>query len=80
MFSFGPKGDFFYGMIASTVEILKFQETPKQFIESFDTYLLNTTTSGWDFCKEYAASLWIKKVIWIDDYETYGRLSSDLSE
>ena len=65
--------------IASTIEILKLQETPKQYTSVYDQYKLNTRTSGWSVCKQYAASFWIKKVSWTSDWESYARITSDTS-
>ena len=59
----------------AAVEILKFQETQKQFAGTYDQFLLSTKTSGWTNCKQYAASLWIKKVSWYGSWETYMRIS-----
>ena len=65
--------------LASAIEILKLQETQKYYSGAYDQFLISTKTSGWTVCKEYAASLWIKKVSWASSWEAYFRLSNDPS-
>lgn len=63
--------------VASEIEILKLQETIKQYTGKYDEILLSTKTSGWSKCKEYANSFWIKKMNWIEIPESYFRLTND---
>ena len=48
----------------AAVEIIKLQETAKQYVGVSDEIMLNTKTSGWSECEEYSASLWVKKIGW----------------
>ena len=57
------------------VEIVKLQEAQKHYAGSKDQFLLNTKTSGWSTCKDYAVSYWIKKISWTSNYETYFRFA-----
>ena len=64
---------------AAAIEIFKLQETPKQYTGAHDQIMFNTLTSGWTVCKEYAGSLWLKKVSWGSSYDVFLRVSSDPS-
>ena len=50
---------------AAPIEIIKLQEIPKEYSGAPDLIMLNTKTSGWTVCQEYAVSFWVKKLSWI---------------
>lgn len=64
------------------IQIIKLQDALKHYPgvpNQYDKFLLSTKTSGWSICKDYAASLWIKKISWLGNWETYLRVSNAAS-
>ena len=64
---------------AAAIEIIKLQETPKEYLSVSDEIMLNTTTSGWDTCQEYAISFWVKKINWPAGWHVLLRLGNVVS-
>ena len=72
--------DLVNSLIEASVEILKLQETAKSYTGAYDQIMLSTLTSGWTVCKEYAATLWVKKISWSSNYyDMIFRLSNNAS-
>ena len=62
------------------VQVIKLQETLKQYTGNIDKYDYSSVSSGWTLSKEYGTSFWIKKITWdLTKWEAYARFSNDPS-